>query len=209
MDQRYRNLSYQTLALAGVFQATGQVHELATRGATDDDATRASLESVLNLDAKTPEAVFGGSGRPDYGLRVIARLFSGHREGLQALQYTVAILQLERRFRRQADRQQALGRELELIAGTIDTREDGVLDAAVISQLANAWMEHVRDIEPRIVVNGRPLYLQNSSIVHQIRALLLAALRSAWLWRQVGGKRWALLLRRRAIAERAEAWLAA
>jgi len=70
-------------------------------------------------------------------------------------------------------------------------------------------MEHVRDIEPRIVVNGRPLYLQNSSIVHQIRALLLAALRSAWLWRQVGGKRWALLLRRRAIAERAEAWLAA
>lgn len=207
MHQRYRNLNYQTLALAGVFQATGQVHELASRGATDDDATRTSLESVLNLNAETPEAVFGN--RPDYGLRVISKLFSGHREGLQALQYTVAVLQLERRFRGLAERQRALGRELELIAGTTDAHEDGVLDPSVISQLANAWMEHVRDIEPRIVVNGRPLYLQNSSIVHQIRALLLAGLRSAWLWRQVGGKRWALLLRRRAIAQQADAWLAA
>jgi high frequency lysogenization protein len=43
-------------------------------------------------------------------------------------------------------------------------------------------------------------YLQQTRIASQIRALLLSAIRSAMLWRQVGGNRWQLLLQRKALA---------
>jgi high frequency lysogenization protein len=38
-------------------------------------------------------------------------------------------------------------------------------------------------------------------VVSEIRALLLAAVRSALLWRQLGGSQWQFLLARRAMVE--------
>jgi len=40
-------------------------------------------------------------------------------------------------------------------------------------------------------------YLQQSTNAARIRALLLAGIRSARLWRQLGGHRWQLLFSRR------------
>ena len=37
------------------------------------------------------------------------------------------------------------------------------------------------------------------TVFDEIRALLLAGIRYAWLWRQKGGRRWHLLLRRTTI----------
>ena len=43
-------------------------------------------------------------------------------------------------------------------------------------------------------------YVGQAGVVAEIRALLLAALRSAGLWRQSGGSLWAFVVRRRAMA---------
>ena len=45
-------------------------------------------------------------------------------------------------------------------------------------------------------MTGNPTYLQNSHTANKVRALLLAGIRAAILWRQVGGKRWHLLIAR-------------
>jgi high frequency lysogenization protein len=50
------------------------------------------------------------------------------------------------------------------------------------------------------MVRGEPLHLQNPDNATRIRVALLAGIRAAVLWRQTGGKKWQLLLRRRAIA---------
>jgi high frequency lysogenization protein len=50
-------------------------------------------------------------------------------------------------------------------------------------------------------VQGNPHYLQQPQVVAEIRALLLAALRSAVLWRQLGGSYWDFVFRRRAMME--------
>ncbi|MGB5652079.1 MAG: DUF489 family protein, partial [Sedimenticolaceae bacterium] len=50
---------------------------------------------------------------------------------------------------------------------------------------------------------GEPLHLQNPDNATRIRVALLAGIRAAVLWRQAGGKKWHLLLHRRAIASRA------
>ncbi len=47
------------------------------------------------------------------------------------------------------------------------------------------------------MVQGNPHYLAQANVVSEIRALLLAAVRSAVLWRQMGGTLFDFLLQRR------------
>jgi high frequency lysogenization protein len=44
-------------------------------------------------------------------------------------------------------------------------------------------------LSPRIMVNGDPAHLNNPENANRIRALLLAGIRAAMLWRQSGGGR--------------------
>jgi high frequency lysogenization protein len=57
------------------------------------------------------------------------------------------------------------------------------------------------------MVQGNPHYLGQAGVVAEIRAVLLAALRSAVLWRQLGGSLWDFLLRRRDMVAAIEAAL--
>jgi high frequency lysogenization protein len=47
------------------------------------------------------------------------------------------------------------------------------------------------------MVTGNPQQLQQPNVVEKVRANLLAAVRSAVLWRQLGGRQWQMLLYRR------------
>ena len=57
------------------------------------------------------------------------------------------------------------------------------------------------------MIHGDPLHLRNPDNQNRLRALLLAAVRSARLWRQVGGSRWQLLFRNRPILDEARRYL--
>jgi high frequency lysogenization protein len=50
------------------------------------------------------------------------------------------------------------------------------------------------------MVQGDPRHLHAPDNQNRIRALLLAGIRAAWLWRQVGGSRWKILLGRKQLA---------
>ena len=66
----------------------------------------------------------------------------------------------------------------------------------VITRLAGLYSEVISPLRPRVMVPGQPLHLQQQPIVERIRASLLAAIRAAVLWHQIGGRQWQLLLRR-------------
>ncbi len=214
MNGHHRSTSIhsQTLALAGVLQATGQVHEIANQGLTDQQASEASLRSVLSLSSGSIQEAVGKPAELRFGLRQLQGLFSGNQQKLPALQYAMQVMQLEKSLRNDSARQQALARELELINRNICDQDKTELTTAansvflqpeIVSQLANAWREQIRSLKPQITVQGKPLYLQNDNNVHMIRALLLSALRSAWLWQQLGGRRWQLIFRRKRILQAA------
>jgi high frequency lysogenization protein len=57
------------------------------------------------------------------------------------------------------------------------------------------------------MVRGEPVYLQNPDNQNRIRALLLAGVRAAWLWRQVGGSRWKILFARKRLLAAADEYL--
>jgi high frequency lysogenization protein len=56
-------------------------------------------------------------------------------------------------------------------------------------------------------VRGDPLHLQNPDNQNRVRALLLAGIRAAMLWRQVGGTRWQILLKNKQILADARRYL--
>jgi high frequency lysogenization protein len=82
-----------------------------------------------------------------------------------------------------------------------------LLHPAMLAHLAGIYSDTLSSLEPRIIVRGDPLHLQNPDNQHRVRALLLAGVRSAMLWRQVGGTRWQLLLKNRQILADARRYL--
>ncbi len=65
-----------------------------------------------------------------------------------------------------------------------------------MAALAGLYKQTLSNLSFRIHVTGNPTHLQNAHTANRVRALLLAGIRGAILWRQVGGKRWHLLINR-------------
>ena len=188
----------RVIALAGVFQACRIVHELATRGSADAASAEASLASIFRIDADSTAEVFGGISGVRLGFeQMIAHLDDGTRD-IGMTQLLLSVLRLARRLERTAPMRDALRSGIESINRQV--AHVGVADSGVQARLADLYCETLSHLRPRVVVHGNPVHLGNPRDVSQIRAMLLAAVRAAVLWRQVGGGQVRLLLRRREYA---------
>lgn len=199
-----------TIAFAGMLQASELVRQLATSGTCSQQAARASLASVFNRSPESTEEVFGGLGGVRMGLRVMVELFSARnsQENLQSLNYALGLAKLAAKLGNDRRRQAELGREIDLIESAWNQSEDS-LDSSVLSQLGDAYERHISTMDFRLSISGKPEFLKQPDKVAFIRALLLAGIRSAILWRQVGGRQWRLVFQRRRMLTQAEQLLAA
>lgn len=192
----------KTLALAGVMQAAELVRQAASQGRWSGFAADTSIDSLFRLEAEDIESIYGGVDQLKLGLQTVVALLSGNADDVQSLKYAVNLLQLERRFSGHREMVSQVGEGLEDI-GRLQDRDEQV------TALATLYQNTVSTLEPRIVVHGNPSCLTQERTVSWIRALLFAGLRSAVLWRQVGGGRWSLLFGRRKILATAQELLSA
>ena len=201
-----RPLSERVLALAGVVQALAQVRRIAETGQSDADVVQTALESIFRIDAASPEDVYGQPSDLAPGLRLLRDYFNkqaGSDEGLPRL--ALSVLQLERRFAGEANTVAAVGAGIAEIAAQAEAK--GSTHPDVLSALGGLYADTISHLRPRVMVQGNPHYLGQPGVVAEIRAILLAAVRSAVLWRQLGGSYWDFLLSRRAMADAASEWL--
>ncbi|MCU0808457.1 MAG: lysogenization regulator HflD, partial [Candidatus Contendobacter sp.] len=113
---------------------------------------------------------------------------------MELTRYAVGLLGLERK----------LARRPELLATLRAGIEDAIRNLPhfpvghdnTIARFADLYLNSLSTLTPRIMVNGDPVHLNNPDNANRIRALLLAGIRAAILWRQSGGGRLTLLLRR-------------
>ena len=75
-------------------------------------------------------------------------------------------------------------------------------------EIASLYARTISNLSPRIIVNGKPEYLQRERTTDWISTLLLAGIRSATLWSQLGGGRFELMFGRKKIRKDAETFLA-
>ena len=74
----------------------------------------------------------------------------------------------------------------------------------VCHSLSAIYQDTISTFKYRIRVTGSMQQLQNPRNADMIRALLLAGIRSAVLWRQLGGRRWRILTQRRKLLDIAQ-----
>jgi high frequency lysogenization protein len=196
----------RTLALAGVHQAAHCVQRIANRGSVDIEQMEPCIHSLFQIDADDVPSVYGEPGAVATGARQIVAQITGQPErDMELTRYVVSLLRLERTLDRRRDLLSTIGTRISAAAAA---RGDlPLLDTEVLAGLAGIYSDTVSKLSPRIIVRGNPLYLKNAENQDRIRALLLAGIRSALLWRQIGGSRWQIVLGRRKLLDNARRYL--
>jgi len=198
-----KNLQDLTLALAGVVQAAILVEQVAKTGQVQQDAYKCSIESLFDLNPASTLAVYGGNAQHlRIGLEALRDMLAGQHKHQEAMRYALGALHLQKKLAGRKD-----------MLNTIATRVSQAASQAehfssthdnVIGNLGQVYSETISTFRFRIQVMGDYNYLQQTRIASQIRALLLASIRSAMLWRQLGGNRWQLLFQRKALASQVD-----
>lgn len=185
----------RVLALAGLFQACALTQQLANEGRCDEGAMEAGLASVFRIDAASVVGVYGNVSNVRLGLRsVIAQLDQSDRD-MSVTKMVVTVMRLERSL---ANRPELLEKlQQGIVAAQRQVEHFGQDSTQVTGRLAELYTTILSTLKPRVMVSGNPQQLQQPLVVEKVRANLLAAVRSAVLWRQLGGRQWLLLLYRR------------
>ncbi|MDM1706861.1 high frequency lysogenization protein HflD [Thiopseudomonas alkaliphila] len=186
------------IALAGVFQAAAAVDRLAQTGQTPSGTLGCLLNSLLITDPQSTLEVYGGDDlnlRDGYkALEAALRRDSGNLPR-QTLRYALNLITLEAQLERNEELIDVISQRLPLIQTKVE--QFGLTHDNVIASLGALYQDTVSTFKQRIQVHGDMRYLQQEMIAAKVRALLLAGIRSAMLWRQLGGHRWQLVFSRK------------
>lgn len=201
----------QTITFAAICQVAYQVQQVSRTGQITDEDFGILLQSIIETSPVNTLAVYGGKfDNIKKGLELlISHLGSDdnttgskkHKDP-ELTRYIISLINLERRLAKQPQQLNALGdrinsteRQLEHYELTSDT---------LTASFASIYSDIISPLGHKIQVTGEPNILKQNVNQYKIRALLLAGIRAAVLWRQVGGKRRHVLFSRKKIVDTAK-----
>jgi high frequency lysogenization protein len=206
------NTHNRAIALAGIFQCVDGVNQIANTGNVDEALFNSCLNSVLVDDTNSAEDLYGSLKDLKVGLKSMVYQLGGGQltpdgkpKDLEATRYALGLLQLEKKLNNNPEVFQ------KLLDGIKDTQKKleffDLGHENITAALAEIYANTISTIGPKIMVKGEQTHLANPKNASRIRALLLAGIRAALLWRQAGGNRWKLLLERGKLQKQADALL--
>ncbi|MDP3815302.1 high frequency lysogenization protein HflD [Pseudomonas sp.] len=187
----------QLVALGAVFEAAVLVDKLARTGQVAEPAVACMINSLLVRDPQNTLEVYGGNDlNLRDGYRGLVSALERDPTSLQRdpLRYTLALLSLERQLNKRDDMLQVMGSRLDQVQQQVE--HFGPTHDNVIANCGSLYQDTISTFRQRIQVQGDARHLQQANNAAKIRALLLAGIRSARLWRQLGGHRWQLVFSR-------------
>ena len=207
------NLNNRTIALAALFQCVEGVNQIANKGQVDEALYTTCIKSILEDNADTAIDLYGGSmAKLKTGLKSMMYQLGagqltpdGKPKDMEATRYALGLLHLEKKL---YNNQDAFNKVLAGIKKTQEKLEFFDLDHEnITAALADIYASTISNVGPKIMVKGEQSHLANPKNAAKIRALLLAGIRAALLWRQAGGSRWKLLWERGKLQKQADAFL--
>ena len=191
------NLEQQTVALAGVAQAARMVDQISKTGSYPLEFLEPSVHSLFEFEADSVEDVFGGLPGVKLGLHNLSSLLASRQaqENHDVVRYVFSLLYLERKFAANREMMSVVHSRLEHASFRAEHFANHVHD--LCHSVSGVYQDTLSHLKFRIKVNGSAQHLQNTQNADVIRTLLLAGIRSAFLWRQLGGRRWKLVVQRK------------
>lgn len=199
----------QAIALAAIFQAAELVANLARKGTLDTEYAKPLLASILVINANSTEDIYGGQfdcqGNLALGRRIAKEVMGKGRDAVNpdTIRYALSMIHLESKLRKEPEMLSAIGQRLGQLERQLEHYDD-VMHENVVAGVSGMYQDTLSKLPFRIQVHGDSRFLQQPHIAHQVRAILMAGIRAAMLWRQVGGKRWHLIFKRKALMKQLE-----
>jgi len=198
MSERFSPEQQQLLALAAVFEAAQLADDVAQRGDCDPKAFEGLIAGVMALDADDFDSIYAQPALLRDGVSLLNRSLNKESRGanLRPLNYGLALLHLAGKLRKNEDTVSILRNRLLALSGQ-QAHFDKFSDDAFCHRIAGIYVDTLGTFRFRIQVKGDPAHLQDDDKAARIRALFLAGVRAAFLWHQLGGRRWHLLFHRK------------
>jgi high frequency lysogenization protein len=192
----------QALALAAVFQSCELVYQLGYSGRSEADQMAFAMSTLLNQNPDSLRDLYGSVGNLRSGITIMQDFLSdnknaGDGKNREVINYVMSSIHLAGKL--------AANREmLRQIDNGIDKANQQALHFSathenVCTNVAALYQDTISTMRLRIQVLGSGVYLQQAAVAARIRCMLFAAIRNAFLWRQLGGKRRHLLLQRKVL----------
>jgi len=186
----------QTITFAAMCQIAQLVQQVSHTGQINEQDLAIMLNSLTITSPENTLAVYGGD---------IANVKSGFSVMINHLgdssasnnktkakdpeltRYIINLINLERKLTKQPKQLAKLGSRIEESKRQLEHFD--ITSETLIASFASIYTDIISPLGTRIQVTGEPEILKQPLNQYRIRALLLAGIRAAVLWRQVGGKR--------------------
>ncbi len=204
MSRQFSQFEQQTLALAGVAQAARLVDQVSRTGTYPIEFLESSIHSLFEFEADDAAAIFGGVAGVKLGLNNLSAMLANRQgeETRDMVRYVFNLLYLERKFAASEEMMAVVHSRLQHASFKAEHFAGHVND--VCHSVSGIYQDTLSKLRFRIKVSGSAQHLQDRQNADIIRAALLAGLRSAFLWRQLGGRRWKLILQRKHLLQTAQ-----
>lgn len=193
----------QVVALATLLLHCQSVDQLARTGVVPPERLRTTMLVLLDQSYQGALAQCRAADHLHLGLELLEPFLRGEQRSLgpEVLRYMVGILYLQRRLLRDTATRQRIYAGIEHAgnqAKLFSPKHDNV-----IANVAQCYQDTLGKYHFRIQVRGESGFLRQPAVADRVRCMLFAAVRAAVLWHQAGGRRWHLMLRRRALLAQA------
>ena len=190
----------KTLALAGIFQAAKLVDLLSTTGKAPVESLAESINSIFQTNPSSVSEVYDSVSQAELGVYALQMALSNprHQSASRWMTYSKALIRVER----VTAKHQALHT---LAKARIDhyKRHFGFFDSvtcnSLISKLGNLYVDTAGLAKYRVIIHGQPSFLMSRIQKERLCAVLFAGIRSAHLWRELGGSEWELIFLKKRI----------
>ena len=194
------DLKGQTIALAAMFQFSACVEQLAKTGHVNQKDFEVSVNSLFNQNPADTLEIYGDIEQLATGLSfLIANLSRSPARSSDCIRYVMGILHLQKQLSKKSSMLNMIAKRLD--KSRLQVGHFSITHENVIAGLADIYTDTISTFNFRIQVMGEYQFLQQTRIANQIRTLLFAGVRSAVLWRQLGGNRLKAIYQRTAILE--------
>lgn len=188
----------QVIAFSAIFQSAVLVEQLARTGDIPSEALQPLVASLFRTNPNSFNDIYGQpSSQLKIGMHTLERLCRRDPKGINpnVTRYAISLLHLERKLSKKPAMLNALAEGIE--SSERQAHHFSELHENTIAALASLYQQTLSQLSYRIRVTGDPTHLQNKQVANKVRTLLLAGIRAAMLWRQVGGRKWQLITSRR------------
>ena len=191
----------QALALAAIFQASNQVYKLAYSGHSDADKMHFAMSTLLDQNPDSLEKLYGSVENLQDGINTMRGFMENankisdpkHKD---VISYVMSSIHLASKLT--SDKQLISKIENGIDNARQQAEHFSITHDNVYTNVGSLYQDTISTMRLRIQVMGSAVYLQQADVAARIRCMLFAAIRNAFLWRQLGGKRRHLLIQRKA-----------